>query len=87
MRVASVGVGNFSNDLRAIFHGQKHGFIVHAIRILFDTHAGFRPYGFCGSTSQLVDVEADMALGHLMCFIADKATSSEIEKVIIVMQA
>jgi hypothetical protein len=41
MRQSSIGIRNFGNNLSAIFHGQKQGFVEHAIRILFDGYTGF----------------------------------------------
>ena len=87
MRPASIGVRNFGNDLSPILHSQEHGFIIHTIRILFDINARFRPDSFCGETRQLVNVKANITLGHLIFLITDKATTRKIEKVIAVMQA
>lgn len=87
MSPAGIGIGYFGDDLTAVFHRQEHGFIVPAIRILFDAHAGLGTDGICGDTGELIDVEPDMALSHLMCFIADETSSSKAKKIIVVLQA
>lgn len=86
MGKASVWIGDFGHNLGAVIHSEKHSLVVHLIWIFLNADARFRSNSLCRGTGQPVDVESDLAMRHLILFIANKATPCVGEEIVAMLQ-
>ena len=84
VRPTSARVGELCDNLSSIVHRQKKCLAVLTLGQFFEVHARLGLGRLGGDFLQLLDVEVDVALGHVMRFIADESPTGTTVKVLAV---
>ena len=86
MGESSARGGKFGNSLDTIVHGEEKCLVVHPFRIFANVNARLGADSNGGETTQLMQIEADIALSHLMLFVDHKTATGETKMVIVLVE-
>jgi hypothetical protein len=71
--------------LDAVIHHQEEGLVVVTVRQFLCQNAASRSYGFSCDSSECLEIERDVALGHLVGFVTKEAEPRAVVELISVM--